>query len=39
MAARPVGALLYGHIGDTYGRSRALAFGIMGMAVGTVGIG
>lgn len=39
MAARPLGALVFGHIGDVYGRSRALAFGILGMALGTVGIG
>ena len=39
MAARPIGALLFGHIGDTHGRSRALALGILAMALGTMAIG
>lgn len=37
--ARPAGALLFGHYGDRYGRRRALAAGIVLMAVVTGGIG
>ena len=39
MAARPVGALLFGHIGDTKGRTRALMLGIILMAGSTMAIG
>ena len=34
MAARPAGALIFGHIGDTAGRARALMLGIILMAGG-----
>ena len=37
MAARPAGALIFGHIGDTAGRTRALMLGIILMAGGWVG--
>lgn len=37
--ARPVGALLFGHFGDRFGRRRALAVGILMMAVVTAAIG
>ena len=33
--ARPVGAFIFGHIGDIYGRKPALLFSIFGMAVPT----
>ncbi|HYL60205.1 MAG TPA: MFS transporter [Candidatus Acidoferrales bacterium] len=36
---RPVGALLFGHIGDRYGRSRALTLSVVAMAVPTFLIG
>jgi MFS transporter, MHS family, proline/betaine transporter len=36
---RPVGALLFGHIGDRYGRQRALTLSVVAMAVPTVTIG
>ncbi len=36
---RPVGALLFGHIGDRYGRQRALTLSVVAMAVPTVMIG
>jgi MFS transporter, MHS family, proline/betaine transporter len=36
---RPVGALLFGHIGDRYGRQRALTLSVIAMAVPTVAIG
>lgn len=36
---RPVGALLFGHIGDRLGRRRALAAGILLMALVTAGTG
>lgn len=39
MAARPIGALIFGHIGDTLGRSRTLVLGILCMAVATIAIG
>lgn len=36
---RPVGGILFGYIGDIYGRKRALLMSIFGMAVVTVCIG
>ncbi len=36
---RPIGALLFGHIGDRYGRQRALTLSVVAMAVPTVTIG
>ena len=36
---RPVGALVFGHIGDHYGRQRALTLSVVAMAVPTVLIG
>ena len=36
---RPLGAIIFGHIGDTYGRNRTLAISIVCMAVPTVIIG
>lgn len=33
MLARPIGALFFGYIGDTYGRHRAVAFSLGGMAL------
>jgi MHS family proline/betaine transporter-like MFS transporter len=37
--ARPVGALLFGHFGDTQGRKKALSMTILLMAITTFGIG
>lgn len=37
--ARPAGAVLFAHYGDRHGRRRALAAGILLMAVATAGIG
>jgi MHS family proline/betaine transporter-like MFS transporter len=36
---RPVGALVFGHIGDRHGRQRALTLSVVAMAVPTVAIG
>lgn len=36
---RPVGAVLFGHIGDRYGRARALLISIAMMAIPTVSMG
>jgi MHS family proline/betaine transporter-like MFS transporter len=36
---RPLGALLFGHIGDTVGRNKTLAISIVCMAIPTVVIG
>jgi MHS family proline/betaine transporter-like MFS transporter len=36
---RPLGALVFGHIGDHYGRQRALTLSVVAMAVPTVLIG
>jgi len=36
---RPVGALIFGHIGDHYGRQKALTLSVVAMAVPTVLIG
>jgi MFS transporter, MHS family, proline/betaine transporter len=38
MLARPLGALVFGHIGDVYGRQRALFFTLAGMALVSGGI-
>lgn len=38
-AARPIGAILFGHVGDTLGRSRALTLGILLMGCSTMAIG
>lgn len=35
----PMGALVFGYIGDRYGRKRALTFSILGMAIPTLMIG
>ena len=37
--ARPLGALLFGHIGDTIGRREALAWSIILMAIPTIVVG
>lgn len=37
--ARPFGAILFGHIGDTYGRKHALAFSISLMGGATIALG
>jgi len=37
--ARPVGALFFGHMGDTYGRKKALLGTLFLMAFSTIGIG
>ncbi|MES2998892.1 MAG: MFS transporter [Pseudomonadota bacterium] len=37
--ARPVGAFLFGHIGDTQGRKKSLSLTILLMAITTFGIG
>lgn len=37
--ARPVGALLFGHVGDTAGRRSSLLWSIAAMAIPTVLIG
>lgn len=39
MAARPIGALAFGHLGDTRGRSFALMLGIAMMGLATMLIG
>lgn len=36
---RPIGAVAFGHIGDRFGRRRALMIAIALMSIGTVGIG
>ncbi len=36
---RPIGGLLFGYIGDIYGRKRALLLSILGMALATACIG
>lgn len=36
---RPLGALIFGHIGDTVGRNRCLLLSIVAMAFSTVAIG
>lgn len=38
MLARPLGALLFGYIGDSWGRSRALFFTLAGMAIVSLGM-
>lgn len=38
-AARPAGALLFGHVGDRYGRRQALSAGIVLMALATAAMG
>jgi MHS family proline/betaine transporter-like MFS transporter len=38
-AARPIGAIVFGHFGDKYGRKKALLGTLSLMAVSTVGIG
>jgi MFS family permease len=37
--ARPIGGALFGHIGDLYGRKRALVFAMMLMGLATTAIG
>ena len=37
--ARPLGALIFGHLGDTQGRKKALSLSILLMAIATCGIG
>jgi MFS family permease len=37
--ARPVGAAVFGHIGDRIGRTRTLIFTLMIMGISTVGVG
>lgn len=37
--ARPLGAALFGYIGDTQGRKKALSFSVLLMAIATCGIG
>ncbi|GAB6072161.1 MHS family MFS transporter [Venenivibrio stagnispumantis] len=37
--ARPVGSLIFGHIGDKYGRKKALALSVILMAISTTLIG
>jgi MFS family permease len=37
--ARPIGGLLFGHLGDVHGRKRALVLAMMAMGVATVLIG
>jgi MHS family proline/betaine transporter-like MFS transporter len=37
--ARPLGGVVFGHIGDRYGRRRALLISVLGMAVGTLLMG
>jgi MHS family proline/betaine transporter-like MFS transporter len=39
LVARPVGGLVFGHIGDRFGRRRALVASILLMAVATLAIG
>lgn len=38
-AARPIGALLFGHFGDRLGRKRMLVTSLLLMGVGTAGVG
>ncbi|MBS0271352.1 MAG: MFS transporter [Proteobacteria bacterium] len=37
--ARPIGALIFGHWGDKYGRKNALFYTLLLMAISTIGIG
>lgn len=37
--ARPIGTLIFGHIGDRYGRKAALVISVVGMAVVTTAVG
>lgn len=37
--AKPLGAIVFGHIGDTYGRARALRYNMLGIALPTLLIG
>lgn len=37
--ARPLGALLFGYVGDTQGRKKALSLSVLLMAIATCGIG
>jgi MHS family proline/betaine transporter-like MFS transporter len=37
--ARPIGALIFGHLGDVYGRKRALIFSSLLMALSTLALG
>lgn len=36
---RPLGAIIFSHIGDRYGRKNALSLSMLGMAIPTAGIG
>ena len=37
--ARPLGGILFGHIGDRYGRKKAIVLSVFLMTIGTAGIG
>ncbi len=39
MIVRPIGSLLFGYLGDVYGRKKALIFSLIGMSIITAGMG